>query len=142
MRRLLKRCGAFLCVLVATLWAMSTVRWMGWDGGKREIYMGSGRTAVVYIGHYQGEGPGLFCRRHPTAPPIIWQFDLKNFPQDQEYLIAVPLWLVLLFLLVLTIGAWRLDRRIPPGHCQKCGYDLTGNVSRRCPECGTMTQRK
>lgn len=23
------------------------------------------------------------------------------------------------------------------GHCQKCGYDLTGNVSGVCPECGT-----
>jgi hypothetical protein len=23
-----------------------------------------------------------------------------------------------------------------PGFCQCCGYDLTGNVSGRCPECG------
>jgi hypothetical protein len=23
------------------------------------------------------------------------------------------------------------------GHCTKCGYDLTGNVSGRCPECGS-----
>jgi hypothetical protein len=23
-----------------------------------------------------------------------------------------------------------------PGQCQRCGYDLTGNVSGRCPECG------
>ncbi|MFQ5807377.1 MAG: hypothetical protein ACE5I3_13095 [Phycisphaerae bacterium] len=30
----------------------------------------------------------------------------------------------------------RAKRRIPPGHCQKCGYDLTGNVSGKCPECG------
>ncbi len=30
---------------------------------------------------------------------------------------------------------WR--RRPPPGHCQDCGYDLTGNVSGVCPECGT-----
>jgi hypothetical protein len=31
-----------------------------------------------------------------------------------------------------------LDRpRIPPGHCRKCGYNLTGNVSGVCPECGT-----
>ena len=28
-------------------------------------------------------------------------------------------------------------RPIPPGHCQTCGYNLTGNVSGRCPECGT-----
>ena len=24
-----------------------------------------------------------------------------------------------------------------PGHCLKCGYNLTGNVSGICPECGT-----
>ncbi len=23
------------------------------------------------------------------------------------------------------------------GHCPVCNYNLTGNVSRRCPECGT-----
>ena len=27
----------------------------------------------------------------------------------------------------------------PPGHCQKCGYNLTGNVSGVCPECGEST---
>ncbi len=29
-----------------------------------------------------------------------------------------------------------IKRRHPPGHCQKCGYDLTGNVSGVCSECG------
>ncbi|UCC32219.1 MAG: hypothetical protein JSU86_08035 [Phycisphaerales bacterium] len=28
-------------------------------------------------------------------------------------------------------------RRHPPGHCQKCGYNLAGNVPGVCPECGT-----
>ncbi len=28
-------------------------------------------------------------------------------------------------------------RRPPPGHCQACGYDLIGNVSGTCPECGS-----
>lgn len=32
---------------------------------------------------------------------------------------------------------WHEARRIPPGHCQICRYNLTGNVSGRCPECGT-----
>lgn len=26
--------------------------------------------------------------------------------------------------------------RTAPGRCARCGYDLRGNVSRRCPECG------
>ncbi|GMU22180.1 MAG: hypothetical protein AMXMBFR13_22680 [Phycisphaerae bacterium] len=25
---------------------------------------------------------------------------------------------------------------VPPGCCSQCGYDLTGNVSGVCPECG------
>lgn len=25
-----------------------------------------------------------------------------------------------------------------PDRCRRCGYDLTGNVSGRCPECGTI----
>lgn len=34
---------------------------------------------------------------------------------------------------------YRLDRRrlTRPGNCQSCGYNLTGNVSGICPECGT-----
>jgi hypothetical protein len=53
--------------------------------------------------------------------------------------IRMPLWLF-----TLAAGAptgilfWR-DRRPPPGHCRNCGYNLTGNVSGRCPECGTPT---
>jgi DNA-directed RNA polymerase subunit RPC12/RpoP len=30
-------------------------------------------------------------------------------------------------------------RPFPPGHCRKCGYNLTGNVSGRCPECGARS---
>jgi len=50
--------------------------------------------------------------------------------------VKLPLWFPLLILAVPTgILFWR-DRRYPAGHCQKCGYNLTGNVSGRCPECG------
>ena len=50
-------------------------------------------------------------------------------------------WLVLCMYMtpgMLGIVANRAGRRKrrPPGHCVQCGYNLTGNVSGRCPECG------
>jgi len=29
-------------------------------------------------------------------------------------------------------------RHYPPGHCRRCGYNLHGNKSGRCPECGKL----
>jgi predicted amidophosphoribosyltransferase len=50
---------------------------------------------------------------------------------------SLPLWLPLLFFAIpATWLYWRDRRHIPPGHCQSCGYNLTGNVSGICPECG------
>jgi len=34
------------------------------------------------------------------------------------------------------LNPWEF-RRVPAGHCVACGYNLYGNVSGRCPECGT-----
>ena len=54
--------------------------------------------------------------------------------------LALPLWIPLLLIGAPTVILWRNDRRYPPGHCRKCGYNLTGNVSGICPECGTPIQ--
>lgn len=51
--------------------------------------------------------------------------------------IAVSCWLFLPLLAVTSGFLWYRDRRrIPRGHCQACGYNLTGNTSGVCPECG------
>jgi len=41
-----------------------------------------------------------------------------------------------------AFGRWKyreLVKQYPVGCCRICGYNLTGNVSGRCPECGTAT---
>jgi len=62
---------------------------------------------------------------------------LNRDPSGKDSHLFVPLWIPFLLVLVPTAYLWYRDwRAIPPGHCQKCGYDLTGNESGGCPECG------
>ena len=49
--------------------------------------------------------------------------------------VTVRFWFLCSLLAIPTYWLWRLDRRPLPGHCP-CGYDLTGNESGVCPECG------
>jgi len=45
------------------------------------------------------------------------------------------------FLVTCQLLRRRLPILYPTGHCHRCGYDLTGNVSGVCPECGEKVQR-
>ena len=57
---------------------------------------------------------------------------------DGRTILYLGIWIPVAPLVAATGLLWWLDRRkIPPGHCRRCGYDLTGNTSGRCPECGT-----
>ena len=53
---------------------------------------------------------------------------------------ALPFWMPLVLfaaypLVAFVRGPLRRARRAKRGACPECGYDLTGNVSGRCPEC-------
>jgi predicted RNA-binding Zn-ribbon protein involved in translation (DUF1610 family) len=58
------------------------------------------------------------------------------------YRLRVPPWAVFLILAAYPTISFVRERvrrwyRRQRGRCVKCGYDLTGNVSGACPECGT-----
>ncbi len=61
--------------------------------------------------------------------------------EQQRWIFAIPLWLVLLAGAVPTIVLWYRDRRPSPGHCKSCNYNLTANTSGTCPECGQPLPR-
>jgi hypothetical protein len=59
-------------------------------------------------------------------------------------LICIPLWLPLVCVLIYPSyafirGPYRGYHRRRKGLCLKCGYNLTGNVTGVCPECGEKT---
>ena len=64
----------------------------------------------------------------------FWQF----IRLPDAALARVTLWPIELVLGGIAISAWAsARRRRSTGACRSCGYDLSGNVSGRCPECGT-----
>ncbi len=48
---------------------------------------------------------------------------------------VMPIWLLTLAVAIPSFLIWRRARKLLPDHCL-CGYNLTGNVSGKCPECG------
>jgi hypothetical protein len=74
------------------------------------------------------------------GPAFLWLPRVS--PRDASgngMLIRIPLWIPLVLMLAGTaLLLWRTRSSPPAGHCQTCGYDLTGNVSGRCPECGVQ----
>jgi len=151
-RRLLKWAGTVACVLVLAVLALST----GWS----LRYVGSPVCLDVV-------GGGVTVDRARGAevaklrPSVRGYWDLMTLPQinapvwrltwgiwdhymlGRVWAFILPLWIPFFILLIPTALLWRLDRRrFPAGHCQECGYDLTGNVSGRCPECGTVINPK
>lgn len=108
------------------------------------------RTTFFYqfaIGHAVGVVSGCVAytpnRQHALQgwhanPPS----ELTWLPILEKDELGVPLWIPFALMagyatstLVSTALRRRRLRRV--GKCVRCGYDLTGNVSGVCPECGT-----
>jgi len=92
--------------------------------------------------------PGQRCVRIDNRWTFYGFVDFETYwiPRARGNLIIVPFWLPTIFFgMVLLCGqAWRLfarDRRRAEGRCLACGYDLTGNVTGVCSECGQQVER-
>lgn len=76
---------------------------------------------------------GAFRPPSPGLPNMFW-FEMIG--------ILIPLILGGLFAGLLWFQARHWRKLGLAGVCYECGYDLTGNVSGRCPECGTQISKK
>jgi hypothetical protein len=93
-----------------------------------------GQGAVVIHTYPPGRAIGWRAARLPYLSPW-WKPAYRAGPERGRY--VLPLWIPAA--LGAIVAAWlrRRDGLYALGHCQKCGYDLTGNKSGVCPECGT-----
>jgi hypothetical protein len=88
------------------------------------------------------DGPNLIEETLPSLRRTTGCWAINGKPHAVTRLLVLPLWILLALVAGPTLLFWRIDRRIAPGHCECCGYNLTGNVSGICPECGTPVKRQ
>ena len=154
-RRILKWTGVGLSALVLTAWIASCVWYVSWCG-YRDVIVHSGG---VYINFWPGsrqdyeamelwQSGGLLAPKYELRHGRVNEPFLKSIQRGFHYPsvskrapfsrnIGIPFWVIFLPTAIFTIVLFRRDRRrIPPGHCSRCGYDLTGNLSGVCSECG------
>lgn len=136
--RVLKWAGLLLSLLIVVVWLLS-LRWSldyssaPGRSGFRQMGIAEGALYRIRLGDAQASWDGEWSISQDSASP---EWGLEWYPGR----VIVPLWIPFLLLAAPSACLWWLDRRrIPPGHCLKCGYDLTGNVSGVCPECGEKT---
>jgi len=81
----------------------------------------------------------------------LWQFGLSfhdqamghHAPELRAYGLHLPHWFLTLIFAIgpaIWLFKWNKRRKLGPNACPACGYDLTGNESGECPECGVGTE--
>ena len=84
---------------------------------------------------------GFGIKQHFYRPLTLSR---SSLPMQRTYdTLSVPYWfLVILFGLLPGIWfiQWRRQRKLEPNACPQCAYDLTGNETGVCPECGTQLE--
>ena len=121
--------GTLLCVLIAVAFGVS-----GWW----LITLRAGQVHVGIAGGCFGVdlGDRIFVGVHRQP----FGFSDWNTWSLGYTSVWFPLYAVFVAVAVPTLLVWRFwPKPIKPGHC-RCGYDLTGNTSGVCPECGVEAQ--
>lgn len=116
-----------------------------YDGVDVSLYRGSVCIAALrHSGIGVGAEPGWRWHHfiNSTTPSDEVWLEYGRYLDEMRMLgwgavYRVPLLLVTAFLLILpAVRMLRTRARSERGHCVKCGYNLTGNTSGACPECG------
>ena len=139
--QILKWAGLVVSLLIVVAWAVSVWWFLAVWGpiGDGFAFVACFSGKLVTIVETRSIPRGWEFRPNVDKLELEW---MPSYVRDGGQRICLPLWMPFLFVVMLTAYLfWRDHRLIPPGHCQKCGYSLTGNLSGVCPECGVEIDR-
>ena len=142
MRRALYSLSIMGLVVSVTLVALCllSVRWLfGYVGGAGAFVFDYGEVYFtrVHDPALSLSPTGWLCELTGESPGF-WR--LPHFVSGGVSVLYVPLWLPFLVVAIPSVIVWWRSRRARRGHCERCGYNLAGNVSGICPECGTAIE--
>ncbi len=139
MLRIRTKLAMTLSIIFGLVWGMSMTTVSYVHVNKRIIRAGFGgvgytppiinRPATMRVFSIHKPGPIRWWPRFITYTPRIQQ-------SISAFRVFIPLWCIAPFVFIPTFLLWRRDHRYPDGHCRNCGYNLTGNVTGICSECG------
>ena len=132
----------FACLLCFESWWVATRIPFGYSWTQ----YGFGLQAGNFVFRHGQQIPpsGLIFDFQETPDPAIgqWWPSWGQTPGTAYRFVALPLWPLVVLLAVWMIIRWRRDVARRPGHCPTCGFDLPGNESGTCPECGTAVEQR
>lgn len=133
--RFVFRLGVALCVLIVAASAVS-FRWAARVSGSKTFVSVNYGSLYVYV---CPDELAIWDMGITRTKGILIPWTTKTTFTYGTGIVTgrtFPMWMFLLATLIPTAIAWRRLRRPLPGHCRQCGYNLKGNKSGTCPECG------
>lgn len=147
-RRIAKWMGVSICALIVGAWAVSE-RYGCFLPIGQSVFLELEHGALdIMLGTSVVPPPGLHVRAQHwneigLREPMIGLIKPNWWTTQTFRHVRVPLLHSLFVAFVVTLLLFRIDqRRIVPGHCADCRYNLTGNTSGVCPECGSKIARE
>lgn len=155
MRRMIFWMAAFGALVLGIAWPLSYAQPISMGCGYGSVIMGHGECllAVSVAPHsYQLSDPpsehgtamfwrtgnsmtGMFLGSGGFHGPMYFVLP-GSAPSARIRMLILPVWWLLLEAAIIALAAHFVRRRRRATECRGCGYDLTGNMSGRCPECG------
>lgn len=134
----------WVCVTVAGLSLASTLATYSHEllWVSRRIVVSCGR-GLLTVGLLYADDELFLSRRgfswHLLPAKVYWLPDWFFSTTSDGTAICLPLWIPFLLSSTAALVIHRRSVKAGPNACGKCGYDLTGNTSGICPECGKPT---